>query len=218
MDSGLLLKYKDVIKFLGKTSGYGSNITLKNAISIADAKLELLHNYNQQPSWLFERWAQHDNKSTLEILLHLKKIRRLAQFTDPNLARLRGGYLLGDWVKRLERLKNGTETRKMVMYSAHDGTLLALMGTMGILDGEMVPYASALIMEVSEDTDGQLYIEMYYRKTDYGSLVKQKSEFKLKRFKFECGEKCHIDDFIDEMKPKAVFSKKDMYQWIVADT
>ncbi|CAD5212329.1 unnamed protein product [Bursaphelenchus okinawaensis] len=212
LDSELMEEYKELVTFLQPVSGYGSNMTMKNAVDIADVQLELLHNLDDQPSWLSKKWDQYDEKKTLEILLKLKEKRRLNEFADPSLAKLVGGYLLGDWLKRLEQVQNGTQMERMIMYSAHDGTLLSLTGTMGVLDDEMIPYASALIMEVSEDDD-KLYVKMYYRKTDYDSLKQDKDgDFKLKKLKFKCGEKCHLDEFIAEMKPQATYSKLDVYK------
>ena len=45
---------------------------------------------------------------------------RINEFDDDKLSKLRGGYLLGDWVARAERVKNKTqeEPSKMILYSA----------------------------------------------------------------------------------------------------
>ncbi|CAD5216608.1 unnamed protein product [Bursaphelenchus xylophilus] len=212
IDTMLMQKYQDVVEFLQESTGYGENITLRDVISTADIQLELLHKLNDQPLWIAKKWPQYSNNSTLDVILEIKRIQRLSQFTEPKLAKLRGGYLLGDWIKRLENIQNGTESRKLVMYSAHDGTLLALMGTMGVLDGDMIPYASALILEVTEDDRGKYYVQMYYRKTGYGSIKTQKNEPNLIKLKFSCGDKCLLNDFIDEMRPKAILNKVDMYQ------
>ncbi|KAJ1350061.1 hypothetical protein KIN20_005769 [Parelaphostrongylus tenuis] len=77
-----------------------------------------------------------------------------------------GGYLLNNWIHNAIRVANGTMTdpEKMLLYSSHDGTLLALMYAMGVANDQVIPYASSVIMEIYKD--GKDYeVELLFRNT-----------------------------------------------------
>lgn len=130
-----------------------------------------------QPEWVTRRWPEFDNNSTLDIITEIYRIRRIALFNNKKLAQLRGGYVLNDFLKHLLNASKGVfdEANKMLLYSAvrfnfgsrrdwsifqHDGTLLALMYTLGIGDYQLVPYASALIFELYEDGSNNYYVKV----------------------------------------------------------
>jgi hypothetical protein len=71
----------------------------------------------------------------LELIVELRDKERVAEFNgSQELARLSGGYLLGDWLKRAKKVanttsagdeqKNGT-AQKMLLYSAVPNLLLS---------------------------------------------------------------------------------------------
>ncbi|KAI6218227.1 hypothetical protein M3Y99_01720900 [Aphelenchoides fujianensis] len=128
-------EYADLIHFLANATGYGPNITLHQ--------------------WVFRKWPQYGGKTTLELVTELRRLERTAQFNKPELARLRGGFLLADWLRRARDVAAGKQKE------THDGTLLSLMYAMGIADHQQVPYAAALIMEVHEREEGGHFL--FYR-------------------------------------------------------
>lgn len=131
---------------------------------------QVIHNLTQ-PDWVHQRWPQYSNMTTLELVhthtldggfifivsvyffkvLDLKRQERVNDFRHPALAYLRGGFLLGDWLRRamnvcgmneytmfcikkyIEKPKQVTsgncpkEAEKAVLYSAHDGTVQVMI-------------------------------------------------------------------------------------------
>lgn len=61
-----------------------------------------------------------DDNTTLEIVTELRRIERTNQFNKPELARLRGGFLLADWLQRARQVADGKQERpsKMMLYSS----------------------------------------------------------------------------------------------------
>uniref|UniRef100_A0A8C9JLN3 acid phosphatase n=1 Tax=Panthera tigris altaica TaxID=74533 RepID=A0A8C9JLN3_PANTA len=62
-------------------------------------------------------------------------------------AQLTGGILLEAILANFSRVQRLGLPLKMVMYSAHDSTLLALQGALGLYDGHPPPYAACLGFE-----------------------------------------------------------------------
>jgi len=71
--------------------------------------------------------------------------------------RLRIGPLLKDIVHKMKRKVNGSEGRKMFLYSAHDTTVASLLNTLEVFNDMPPPYASAVIMELWKNTSSQQY-------------------------------------------------------------
>uniref|UniRef100_A0A8D0BFG0 Lysosomal acid phosphatase n=1 Tax=Salvator merianae TaxID=96440 RepID=A0A8D0BFG0_SALMN len=79
-------------------------------------------------------------------------------------ARLQGGVLLSQIRKTLVLATNASAPHfKMLMYSAHDTTLVALQMALDVYNGRQAPYASCHIFELYQDDDGNFSVEMFYR-------------------------------------------------------
>ncbi|KAK7805520.1 hypothetical protein U0070_023123 [Myodes glareolus] len=76
-------------------------------------------------------------------------------------AQLTGGILLDAILSNFSRAQRLGLPLKMVMYSAHDSTLLALQGALGLYDGNTPPYAACMAFEFRgssrepEEDDGE---------------------------------------------------------------
>ncbi|KAJ7344696.1 hypothetical protein JRQ81_000646 [Phrynocephalus forsythii] len=80
-------------------------------------------------------------------------------------ARLQGGVLLSQIRKNLTLATNASAPHhfKMLMYSAHDTTLVALQMALDVYNGKQAPYASCHIFELYQDDDGNFSVEMFFR-------------------------------------------------------
>jgi hypothetical protein len=71
---------------------------------------------------VYKRWPIYGNKTTLDLLLELRNRERVAEFNgSEELARLSGGFLLGDWLTRARKAANASEhlsPQKMILYSS----------------------------------------------------------------------------------------------------
>ncbi|VDM64580.1 unnamed protein product [Angiostrongylus costaricensis] len=158
--------YKDMFKLLGERTGI-ANFSYDNVNDIYNIKRELINKMTKkQPRWVFRRWSKYNNRSTMEIISELRRIRRITKFNSTAKAKMLGGYLLYNWLQNAEKVANGTMTdpETMLLYSAHHGTLLALMYAMGVANEQLIPYASSFIMEIYEDGK-DFEVELLFRNT-----------------------------------------------------
>uniref|UniRef100_A0A914D1R7 ceramidase n=1 Tax=Acrobeloides nanus TaxID=290746 RepID=A0A914D1R7_9BILA len=155
--------YAMLFKFLGNVTGYGSSITFDNLLTLSSINREIAQNMTQ-PAWVSKVWPEYDFKTTLQLINEISNENRVREFNLRKLYYLRGGYILGDWLKRAKDVVSGNqkEPSKMVLYSAHEGTLLSLMYALQINDNQPIPYAATIVMEIWKNDDGEYEIELFY--------------------------------------------------------
>uniref|UniRef100_A0A8B9QFF9 Lysosomal acid phosphatase n=1 Tax=Apteryx owenii TaxID=8824 RepID=A0A8B9QFF9_APTOW len=80
-------------------------------------------------------------------------------------ARLQGGVLLDHIRKNLTKAANisAHQHLKLLAYSAHDTTLVALQMALDVYNRIQAPYASCHIFELYEEDDGNFSVEMFFR-------------------------------------------------------
>lgn len=204
LENELKIKYKDLFEFV-QINVFNSTmpLTLHQVASLNNLNREIAHNLTQ-PAWVERRWPQYGNWSTLELVTELRRLERINEFNRPEMAYLMGGYLLGDWINRAEKVinsKSPNEAEKAVLYSSHDGTLQALLSLMGQRVDKLVPYASTICMEILKNND-TYHIEMYYR---HSGLV-QHLNFP------DCPLiQCPAETLIKSLRSRAIFERKRLY-------
>ncbi|NWS48243.1 PPAL phosphatase, partial [Probosciger aterrimus] len=80
-------------------------------------------------------------------------------------ARLQGGVLLGHIRKNLTKAADVSahQNLKLLVYSAHDTTLVALQMALDVYNKIQPPYASCHLFELYQEDDGKYSVEMFYR-------------------------------------------------------
>ncbi|RLW10324.1 hypothetical protein DV515_00002338 [Chloebia gouldiae] len=80
-------------------------------------------------------------------------------------ARLQGGVLLDHIRKNLTKAANASahQNLKLLAYSAHDTTLVALQMALDVYNKIQAPYASCHLFELYQEDDGNFSVEMFYR-------------------------------------------------------
>uniref|UniRef100_A0A915A9R6 Uncharacterized protein n=1 Tax=Parascaris univalens TaxID=6257 RepID=A0A915A9R6_PARUN len=156
-------EYSDVFELLSNVTGF-EKVGFHEATSIYNIKREVLHNMSE-PFWVFQTWPSHDNKTTLEILEEIKQLERIMEFNSSEKAKLRGGLLAANWIERALNVSKDIQKRpkKMMLFSAHDGTVLSLMYTMKIGNDLLVPYSACLIMEIYKRNNNDTEVKLLYR-------------------------------------------------------
>jgi hypothetical protein len=112
-------KYRQLFDFLTPVTGYKSPINLMQVTALNGINRELIHGL-KQPDWVYKRWPQYNNNTTLDIVTDIQRIVRSSQFNNIILAHLRGGYLLNDWVVRAKQVAKGNQASPshMLLYSS----------------------------------------------------------------------------------------------------
>jgi hypothetical protein len=128
------------------------------------------------PSWTQSIVNKTTGQTVYELIVDLKTIAKNLKYNSDEKAKLTGGFLLGDILERMKNIvasangKNTTRGKKnegptkMVMYSAHDDTLMALLYAMNVIQRPfLVPYASTVIIDLYQTKDGNTYVEAQYK-------------------------------------------------------
>ncbi|XP_072164988.1 lysosomal acid phosphatase-like isoform X2 [Diadema setosum] len=177
---------KDFFKFLKNRTGILTDITIDNVFTIEDPLFcEQAHNLIL-PDWV-----------TDEVMFRLENLTNIGMtmlFAKPELARLKGGPLVGKMIKDMEtKCENVTgNPMKFYMYSAHDTTLAAFMSALGVYNKKQSPYASVVGVELWEDR-GNFSVSMWFR-----NATDQKKPYALKLA--DCGEMCPLPKFKELLK------------------
>ncbi|XP_056400502.1 testicular acid phosphatase homolog isoform X3 [Hyla sarda] len=108
-------------------------------------------------------WATLEVLNTLEELTAFDTKAHMTLYKPTEKARLTGGILVDAVLRNFTETIRKSSPLKMVMYSAHDSTILALQGTLGVYSGIHPPYASCHIFEFYKESDGTYSVGMYYR-------------------------------------------------------
>uniref|UniRef100_A0A8C5Z4H5 acid phosphatase n=1 Tax=Marmota marmota marmota TaxID=9994 RepID=A0A8C5Z4H5_MARMA len=113
-------------------------------------------------------WASPDVLRTLAQISALDIGAHVGPPRAAEKAQLTGGILLDAILSNFSRVQRLGLPLKMVMYSAHDSTLLALLGALGLYDGHTPPYAACLGFEFRKrlrdpEDGGNITISLFYR-------------------------------------------------------
>ncbi|XP_063158108.1 prostatic acid phosphatase-like [Candoia aspera] len=120
-------------------------------------KVQKIHNHSL-PVWADTETMDY-MKSFLEHLL-------IAAFEGKfriEKSQLQGGNLVKHILGKIINCTTSHETKKMIMYSAHSMTIVALQTALGVYNQFLPPYAACHIFELYEENSGYYTIEMYYR-------------------------------------------------------
>uniref|UniRef100_A0A8C4TN68 acid phosphatase n=1 Tax=Falco tinnunculus TaxID=100819 RepID=A0A8C4TN68_FALTI len=108
-------------------------------------------------------WATHGVRTKLIKLSELLLQAEFGFHKRIQKSRLQGGILLKNILKHISDARKPSHQQKMVMYSAHAATIVALQMALNVFNGKLPPYSACHFFELYQETNGQYTIEMYYR-------------------------------------------------------
>jgi len=173
-------KNKGLFEFLEKNTGLKS-IAIESIWVVYDTLfVEKSHNLTM-PKWLNATiWNQMERVALFDFKY---------RFTgNDEFSRLSGGSLIGLIRSGMINMsKNKKDAFKLNVYSAHDTTVLALLGSLGLYNGTTIPYATTVLVELYEIDQGKFVVEMYLRNSSSSPLY----QLNLKG----CTPDCPLSDF-----------------------
>ncbi|KFP35365.1 Prostatic acid phosphatase, partial [Chlamydotis macqueenii] len=107
-------------------------------------------------------WATHGVRTKLIKLSELLLQAEFGFHKQTQKSRLQGGVLLKTILKHISDAKKPSHQQKMVMYSAHAATIVALQMALNVFNGKLPPYSACHFFELYQEKK-QYTIEMYYR-------------------------------------------------------
>ncbi|XP_075696277.1 testicular acid phosphatase homolog isoform X1 [Rhinoderma darwinii] len=155
--------WKDFIARIANYTGYSVDQAVPRRVwKVYDTLFcQKSHNFS------LPAWATPDVLKTLEEIAAFDIKAHMALHQPKEKARITGGILVDAVLQNFTVAIKKSSPLKMVMYSAHDSTLLALQGALGVYNGIHPPYASCHIFEFYKESDGTYSVGMYYRNESY---------------------------------------------------
>ncbi|KAK3509983.1 hypothetical protein QTP70_024326 [Hemibagrus guttatus] len=177
--------YKDFLEMVRNKTGLKS-ISIEMVWSIYDTLFcEKKHSLSPPA------WVTPDVMKTLKQLKNFSFQILFGVYKKEEKCRLQGGVLLDQIIKNISAAAtlNSNHQLKMIMYSAHDTTVVALQEALNVYNGLQPPYASCHIFELHQDQNGSFSVAMLYRND---STVTEPYYLTLPG----CARLCPLQDFI----------------------
>ncbi|XP_043099543.1 lysosomal acid phosphatase [Puntigrus tetrazona] len=145
-------------------------------------------------------WVTSSVMETLKVLKNFGFQIMFGVYKRKEKCRLQGGLLLDQIIKNLSNAAamDSKQKVKMIVYSAHDTTIVALQEALNVFNGLQPPYASCHLFELYQEENGMFSVEMFYRNN---TNVFDPYPVSLPG----CSQRCPLQDFVNlthEVIPK----------------
>ncbi|XP_077171874.1 testicular acid phosphatase isoform X2 [Paroedura picta] len=108
-------------------------------------------------------WATPQVLATLQEMEAFNVEAHVGMHASQEKARFTGGLLLGAILSNFSKVVCRDLPLKMIMYSAHDSTLIALQGALGVYNGHPPPYAACHGFDFYQESNDSFSVSMFYR-------------------------------------------------------
>ncbi|KAG9334524.1 hypothetical protein JZ751_007523, partial [Albula glossodonta] len=168
---------------------------LMNESRQTEAFLNMTRTYKAQHNLTAPDWV------TPEVMTNLRKLKNFSfqlmfgVYKREEKCRLQGGILLHQIVKNISAsaVPNHKKPLKMVVYSAHDTTMVALQSALNVFNGKQPPYAACHMFELFQEDNGSFSVAMFYR----NDSSKEPYPLALPG----CAQYCPLQEFISLINP-----------------
>ncbi|XP_018618689.1 lysosomal acid phosphatase [Scleropages formosus] len=149
--------YKDFLEMVQNKTGL-KDANMESVWSVHDTLFcEQMHNMTLPP------WVTPDVMEKLGILKDFSFQVMFGVYKSEEKCRLQGGVLLNQITKNISAsavTKN--QQLKMIVYSAHDTTVVALQSALKVFSGKQPTYASCHMFELFREDNGSFSVAMFY--------------------------------------------------------
>ncbi|XP_051987553.1 lysosomal acid phosphatase-like [Xyrauchen texanus] len=187
--------YKDFIEMVRNKTGL-KTASIETVWSVHDTLFcEAKHGMQPPP------WVTPDVMEMLRVLKDFAFQIMFGVYKRKEKCRLQGGLLLEQIIKNLSAAAAASDSKqelKMIVYSAHDTTVVALQEALNVFNGLQPPYASCHLIELYQEENGSFSVEMFYRND---SSMLEPYALSLPG----CSQRCLLQDFLNlthEVIPK----------------
>ncbi|XP_078685666.1 prostatic acid phosphatase-like [Branchiostoma floridae x Branchiostoma belcheri] len=176
---------KEFMEFVVEKAGWGEPHGIMDAWRTQDPLLcEKAHDMSW-PDWV--------TPEVYERLTELTAYASEINFRGDEMGRLMAGLLVNHIVSNMttaqQEIKENKEPYRLIMYSAHDIDVSALLSALDVYNGLSPPYASCVMVELYRDSLGQFSVQILYRNDSshepYVLTIPG------------CEKFCPFDDFVD---------------------
>lgn len=177
--------YKDFIEMVKNKTGL-ELASIENIWSVYDTLFCEAQHGKKAPDWVTQ-----DVMQTLKLLKNFGFQILFGVYKRKEKCRLQGGLLVDQIIKNLS-IAAATDSQnkvKMIVYSAHDTTIVALQEALNVFNGVQPPYASCHMIELYQEDNGMFSVEMFYRNDSSVSPYAVSLP--------GCSQRCPLQDFVN---------------------
>uniref|UniRef100_A0A803Y6K3 acid phosphatase n=1 Tax=Meleagris gallopavo TaxID=9103 RepID=A0A803Y6K3_MELGA len=138
------------------------NELLRETFATRDFQKQLKQ-YRDINNYTLPAWATQGIRTKLIKLSELLLQAEFGFHKQIQKSRLQGGLLLKTILKHMSDARKPSHHQKMIIYSAHATTIVALQMALHVFNGKLPPYSACHFFELYQEKNGQYTIEMYYR-------------------------------------------------------
>ncbi len=181
--------------FARLAAGTGLAVDMDSAVSVRDLLFcYRSHNYSSFPvadadfdslttlvQWIYAQYSarnththtqchttQHDTRHTTH---PHGTVRCGGRYMVPQVVRLQ----ISAWLSELAQLLAAAAAPnppplKLAHFSAHDTTVMPALAALGLWDGNLMPYAAHLVLELARDTDNHTHVSFFFGGADSAAL------------------------------------------------
>ncbi|MFT7814838.1 testicular acid phosphatase homolog [Arapaima gigas] len=151
--------YKGFIRELANYTGYPvEKLVVRKVWRVYDTLCcQRTHNLTL-PSW-----ATQEVFDTLEKIASSEVLHSVFTYKRKDKARLAGGVLLNAILGNFTSAVKRDTALKLLLYSAHDSTLITLQAALDVYNGLLPPYAACQLFEFYQEEDGTYSLALFYR-------------------------------------------------------
>uniref|UniRef100_A0A671RV83 Lysosomal acid phosphatase n=1 Tax=Sinocyclocheilus anshuiensis TaxID=1608454 RepID=A0A671RV83_9TELE len=137
-------------------------------------------------------WVTSSAMETLKVLKNFGFQILFGVYKRKEKCRLQGGLLLDQIIKNLSNAAapDSKQEVKMMVYSAHDTTIVALQEALDVFNGLQPPYASCHLIELHQEENGLFTVQMFYRND---TNLSEPYPVSLPG----CSQRCPLQDFVN---------------------
>ncbi|XP_050970542.1 lysosomal acid phosphatase isoform X2 [Labeo rohita] len=178
--------YKDFIEMVRNKTGL-EKASLETIWGVYDTLFCEAKHEKRPPDWVTPSVME-----TLKVLKNFGFQILFGVYKRNEKCRLQGGLLLDQIIKNLSNAAqpDSKQKVKMIMYSAHDTTVVALQEALNVFNGLQPPYASCHLIELYQEENGTFSVEMFYRND---TNVSEPYPVSLPN----CSQRCPLQDFVN---------------------
>ncbi|KAG2455325.1 PPAT phosphatase, partial [Polypterus senegalus] len=120
-----------------------------------DAYQQIIHSYKKSHNLTLPEWATTSVIATLEEIASFEVVSSIIHHRREEKARLAGGVLLDAILRNFSSAVKRASPLKLILYSAHDSTIITLHAALNIYNGRLPPYAACQLFEFYQEEDEQ---------------------------------------------------------------
>ncbi|XP_062514774.1 uncharacterized protein LOC134190336 [Corticium candelabrum] len=197
----IMRENKQLLKSVQSYTGVDYSIDPDNVYEIVDPLFCELQHGLKLPAWC--------TNTTFAVLKNMSTFGVFKMFEGREINRLTSGVFINHIITDMQEKRESkkSHTKKLLVYSAHDTTVAAILSGLGVYDKEIPPYASIVMIELYSD-NGKYFVKVFYHKGPSAKLDDLPQLLPIP----QCLQECPLDKFVKLMDPITLSEEEFLHE------